>query len=593
MLQKKTLCCLCLTLALVSRLAANDYPDGGLYGSLNYLYIQDDYTNSGRENSKENFLQEYKMGYKGNIYSPRLLDYSLEGLIRFDTEKLQRDKETSKRKTYGEDYKAYLDFIKDTKVPFTIYANKTQRPVNTVYSAYSTNYQYETSGEGVTGSLKFEPYMVTYGATTIKTVAEFSDRLQDSRTTTYSSSFRYNKEKHNVQANYSHSILENEQNYINDEITSINQVKDIFAISHNWKASDAFNIDSTASYENDEYYARETMDAGVNLNYRPKNADYDTYLSFLGTTMEYGDLTGGEKYIFDSLNINQGVNYRVTPSITLSESAMAYLYDSTTSSGSNSYVNLDATHNYATTIFSDVSFTLVSRVGVQKNDSIVKTILDANSTTTKTSTERYNIQLTARGRKNFPSINSNLNIDSGYYHSLYSTKREEQRYNFGLYFLSKIFSIVNNNITARYSHTNTIPAPSLITPEGRSSYSTTNIMESLDFHFRLGARGRIRFRVGAEYVNTKTDNETNSRVDPRAEMNMNYRFFNNWMFDASARINEAYNTLEHSGNANLTFKAGKTSFLMGYQYNKSEIESVLNTIQNERSTFRVQLTRTF
>ena len=592
-MKKKTLCCLCLTLAVASRLSANDYPDKGLYGSLNYLYIQDDYTNSGRESSKENFTQEYKMGYKGNIYSPRLLDYSLEGVIRFETEELQRDEETSKQKTEGRDYKAYLNFIKDTKMPFTVYANKTQRPVNTVYSAYSTNYDYETSSEGITGSLNFEPYMVTYGATTTKTVSEFSDRLQDSQTTTYNSSFRYNKKNHNIQANYSHSILKNDQNYINDEITSINQVKDTFVFSHDWRASDGLSIASTASYENDEYYVRETMDAGVNIGYRPKDADYDTYLSLLGTTMEYGNSTGGEKYNFDSLNVNQGFNYRVTPSITISESAMLFVYDDASSSGSSSYVNLDATHTYATNIFTDVPFTLVSKVGVQKNDSTTKSAFDANSTTTKISSERYDLHLTARAKKIFPTINSNLSVDSGYYHSLYSTKREEQRYNFGLYFLSKIFSIVNNNITARYSQTDTLSEPSLTASGVRSSSSTTNIMESLDFHFRLGVKGRIGFKVGAEYINTKTDNTSDSRVDPRAEMNMNYRLFNNWAFDASARISEAYNTLEHSGNANLTFKAGKTTFLMGYQYNNSEIESVLNTIKNERSIFKVQLTRTF
>ncbi|MCW8895584.1 hypothetical protein [Sulfurimonas sp.] len=569
------------------------YPDKGFYGSLNFLYVQDDYTNSTRKNSKENFTQEYKLGYKGNIYSPRLLEYTLEGLFRFDTEELKTNEDTSKQKTTGKDYKVYLNFIKETKTPFTIYANKTQRPVNTVYSAYSTNYEYETSGEGITGSLNFEPFMVTYGATTTKTVAEFSDRMQDSQTTTYNSSFRYSEKKHNVQANYSHSVLENEQNYLNGEIISVNQVKDRFAISHDWKAIEDLSVVSTASYENDDFYLRETIDAGVNLSYRPKDADYNTYLSFLATTMEYGDSTGDEKSVFDSLNINQGFTYKLTPSITLTESAMAYIYDTTTSKGSNTYINLDARHNYETTIFSDVPFTLVSSVGVQRNDSVIKTILDANSTTTKTSTDRYNLNLTARGRKSFPSINSNLNVDGSYYHYLYSTKREEQRYNFGFYFISKIFNIVNNNITARYSQTDILSEPTLSMPAERSSNSKTSITDTIDFHYRLGVRGRIGFKIGAEYINTKTDSATDSNVNPRAEMNMNYRFFSRWMFDASARVSEAYNTLEHSGSANLTFRAGKTSFLMGYQYNKSEIESVLNTIRNDRSIFKIQLTRTF
>lgn len=572
---------------------ADRYSDQGIYGSLNFMYIEDDYINSGRENSKNSFLQEYKLGYKGNIYSPRLLEYTLEGLIRFEDEKLQRDAQASKQKTQGQDYKAYLKFIKDTKYPFTIYANKTERPINTVYSAYSTNYQYKTSNEGVTGSLNFDPYTVTYGATSTKTLSEFSDRLQESQTTTFNTAFRYNKDAHNFQANYSRSIFENEQNYINDAMTSVNQVSDRLSLSHDWRASKDLTIASAASYENDDFYDRETIDAGVTFNYRPKDAKYDGYLSFLGTTMEYGDSLGAENYVFDSLNINQMFNYRVTPTLTLSESAMAYLYDSPTSKGSNTYVNLDATHNYTTTMPSDIPFTLISRVGVQQNDSTIKTTFAEESTTTKTTTQRYNASLNARARRAFLSINSDLNMNSGYYYSLYSTKREEQRYDFGLYFLTRFFSIVNNNISARYSQTDTISESTPIRQSTRSSYSSTNIMDTIDVNFRLGIRGRIGFKVGAEYVNTKTDTSSRSRVNPRAEMNMNYRFFQKWNFNASARVSEVYNTLDHSGTANLTFNAGKTSFLMGYQYNKSEIDSVYDTIQNERSIFKVQLTRTF
>ncbi|MDT8337670.1 MAG: hypothetical protein RQ763_00580 [Sulfurimonas sp.] len=592
-MQKKTLFWLCTVSLLALKLSANEFPDRGFYGSLNFLYTDDNYINSGSENSKENFLQEYKLGYAGNIYSPRLLDYKIEALLRFDKEEVTRDTETIKQNSNGEDYKVNLNFIKDTNFPFTIYANKSERPINTVYSAYTTNYAYDTKSEGATGSLNFNPYMFTYGATTTKTTAEFRDRLQDTKTTAYSGSFRYSEGAHNMKANYLHSILDNEQNYINDEIISVSQTKDVLNLSHTWRASDDFTLNSKASYENDEYYARETIDAGVDLNWRPKEADYDAYLSVLGTTMEYGDSLGGQKYVFDSVNVNQRFNYRLTETITLSEGAMLFFYDSPTSKGSNSYVNLDATHKYDTTIFSDMPFNLTSRAGVQKNDSNIESIYDGNSTSTKTSTERYDISLNARAKKSFPKINSDLTLTSGYFHSLYSTDREEQRYNFGIYFLSKIFDIFNNNITARYTQTNMSAEPSADEGDTKSSYSQTNIMESLDFNFRLGVRGRVGFRVGAEYINTKSDAVSSSRVDPRAEANLNYRLFKNWKFDASARISEIYNTLEHSGNANLTFSAGKTTFLMGYQYNKSEIDSVYRTIENKRSIFRVQLTRTF
>lgn len=129
--------------------------------------------------------------------------------------------------------------------------------------------------------------------------------------------------------------------------------------------------------------------------------------------------------------------------------------------------------------------------------------------------------------------------------------------------------------------------------ETKNDYSVASIMEALDFSFSFDARGKIRFLVGAEYISRKNDDVTESGLSPRIDANMNYRIFQRWTFDASARMSEMYNTIEHSGNANLNFRAGKTTFLMGYQYNKSQIESVLRNIENERSMFRVQLTRTF
>lgn len=593
-MKKKSLLWLCLSVLHFPLLMAQDHPDKGFYGSLNYLYIEDDYTTASSNTAKQNFVQEYKLGYKGNIYSPRLLDYTLEGLLRLDDEEIQRENYNSKEKTTGEDYMANLNFIKETKFPFTLYANKSERPVNTVYDTYSTNYVYETRGEGATGSINFEPYMFTYGATTTKTIAEFSDRLQDSQTTTYNGSFRYNENAHNLQANYSHAILENEFNYINDTATSVNQVKDIFNLSHNWKATEDLTVTSGASYENDEFYSSEQASANVDLFWKPKDEDYDGYLSLYGSKMEYADLLGsGEDYVFNSLNINQIFNYKLTEDILLSESVMAYLYDSTTAKGSNTNINLYGTHNYSRTIFEDIPFTLTTRLGVQKNDSEYQTITLLESDSVSRTEERYDVYITARAKKELPSINSTLSLNSGYYHSISSIERVEQRYDFGLYLLSKLFSIVNNNISARYFQTNTSYVSELDGEKTKSVNSTTSLMEMVNVYFNLGARGRASFGAGAEYISMKNDNLTTNRVDPRAEANLNYRLFQNWTFDSNLRISEMYNTLEHSGSANLNFKAGKTTFLMGYQYNKSEIDSVFATINNERSIFRVQLTRTF
>lgn len=590
-MQKKFFLCLYLSAPLF--LAANEYPDKGAYGSLGFAYIEDEYTVASEHTTKENFIQELKLGYGGNIYSPKLLEYVVEGILRYDTESYKTDSFESKQKSVGQDYKVNLNFIKDTKFPFSIYANRYEKPINTVYSAYSTNYMFETRNEGASGSINFEPYSVTYGAANTKTISEFNDRIQESQTTTYNTSFRYSEKKHSFQASYIHSEMENEQQYINDSQLAVSQIKDIFSITDSWYATDDLRVYTNASYENDETYMSETIDADLSLYWSPKDAKYDGSLSVYASNMENADIFGGEKYIFNSININQAFNYKLTDTILLSENAMAYMYDATSVKGTNSYLNLYATHNYATTWFEKTLFTLTTRLGAQRNNSDYEMDINTGDTPTSSSIDRYNLDLRARVKRELPSIKSTLNFDSGYYNSISSIDETEQRYNFDLYLLSRLYGNVGNNLTARYMQTSRTYVSVLDNEEIKNDYSVASIMEALDFSFSFDARGKIRFLVGAEYISRKNDDVTESSLNPRIDANMNYRIFQRWTFDASARMSEMYNTIEHSGNANLNFRAGKTTFLMGYQYNKSQIESVLRIIENERSMFRVQLTRTF
>lgn len=584
---------LCLYLSAPLFLAANEYPDRGFYGSLGFMYMEDEYTVAAENTVKDNFTQELKLGYGGNIYNPKLLEYTIEGALRYDTENYKTDSYESKQKSVGHDYKANLNFIKNTNFPFNIYASRYEKPTNTVYSAYSANYIFETRNEGVSGSINFEPYGITYGAASTKTTSEFDDRLQESLTTTYNAAFRYSENKHNFQASYIHSEMENEQQYINDAILAVNQVKDVFSITDSWYATDDLRVYSNASYESDETYLSETLDADVNLYWDPKDAKYDGALSAYVSSMEHGNPYGGDGYVFNSININQVFNYALTENLLLSENAMAYMYDATSVKGTNTYINLYATHNYATTLFENMPFIFTTRLGAQRNETKYEMTVNTGDELTSSSVDRYNLDLQARVKKELPSIKSSLSFDSDYYNSISSIDEEEQRYNFNLYMLSRVYGNVSNNITARYMQTNRSYVSVVDDEMIKSEYSTVSIMEALDFSFSFGARGKIRFLVGAEYINRKYDNETEKGLNPRVDANMNYRLSQRWTFDASARINEMYNIVEHSGNANLNFRAGKTTFLMGYQYNNSQVDSVLNTISNERSIFKVQLTREF
>ncbi|MCK4974946.1 MAG: hypothetical protein KAR81_06805 [Sulfurimonas sp.] len=578
----KKLILLCLFLALTSMLSAQNYKDRGFYGALSFLYSEDELTNSSYTRSRQNFTNKYDLGYIGNIYSPRLLQYTLKGSIRSD--KLKED--TSTQKTDSNDYGINLKFIQGTKYPFRIYANQTSSPISTQYADLSTSYIYDTETQGLSGTVNLAPYMFAYGMSNYKGISEYADKVQNTQNDSYFSSFQYVTESHHVSIKYKHNTEENVQHYLNDNVRSVNQVKETIDLSYKTKISEDLKLDSDASYESDEYYETTSMRARADLRWNPERAKYSASLSTTATQLEYQE--GDAASVFNAFNVSQTLNYDLGSGISLSQGALIYIYDAPTVKGTNTNLNLGVSHTYKRDIFEDAKFNLSTKLMVQKNDSTTKEIKDDNSTSSSsTAVEKYVFNLNASVTKELPSIESRFSVNSSVNLSTSSEDYQQQRFNFNAALISKLFYIVNNNLSARYSMTNISGSTT------SSSYSTRSLRDTLNFNFRLGIRGRMAFNFGMEHISITTDEGSESHLDPMAAIDLNYRFFRRLMFNSSVNIKKYYDTLEYKGVLNLTYKAGKTSVLMEYQYNKNEIQQEDRKVENERTNLKVQLVRRF
>ena len=86
----------------------------GFYGSVGLTYISNEYSNK-TKNAQKNFMQEYKLGYRGNIYSPKLVEYSVMGILRYEDIKSKINDVSGKTRVQSEDYKLDFNFLKNTK----------------------------------------------------------------------------------------------------------------------------------------------------------------------------------------------------------------------------------------------------------------------------------------------------------------------------------------------------------------------------------------------------------------------------------------------------------------------------------------------
>ncbi|MCK4737686.1 MAG: hypothetical protein KAT10_03930 [Sulfurimonas sp.] len=582
----KKLILLCLFLAFASMLSAGNYRDRGFYGSLGFLYTEDESTTSRNTTSVQTLSNNFDLGYTGNIYSPRLLQYTLKGSIRSD--KLKNN--TSTQKNTSNDYGIDLKFIQATQYPFRIYANQQSTPTSTQYADYSISTVQESQSQGISGSVGTSFGRFTYGASNHESVSENADKIQNTKNSNYNSSYSYNSERHNISATYSHRTEENVQYYLNNSVKSVDNNKDMLKLSYKTSILKDLKLNSEASYETDEYYGVTEVDANVDLQWRPKKANYDASLTMSATQLEYQE--GDVASEFNAFNVSQTLNYKLKSGISLAQGATIYIYDAPTVTGTNTNLNLSASHSYKRDIFEDTRFSLSTRAMVQKSDSTITQVKDINSTSstsTSNAVERYTFGVNARATKELSSIESRLSMNASVNMITSSEDRQEQRFNFDLALVSRVFYIVNNSLTASYSMSNNSNAGE------SSSYSTRSLQDSLNFYFRLGMRGRITFNFGMNYLSTTTDISTKNSLTPTAAVNLNYRFFRRLRFSSNINIKKYYDTLQYAGGMGLTYSAGKTSMSMNYRYTKSETQATTTAkkVENERASFKMQLTRKF
>lgn len=552
------------------------------------MYSDEEQKSSGYEQSKQKYVQMYRLGYAGNVYSPRLLDYTLEGVLKYDNEDMQSNGNKNTVKNDNYEYKLDLDFIKGTKYPFTIYANTQSTPVTAVNYNSVTYSKYDMESRGVNGSMDFTPFKVTYGASNSIGVSESSYSSQTTETTDYQTAFMYETKKQDLRIAYQHTeekIIFNiaDSNITNGDTTM--QGQDLLNIFHRWSISDYWKLNSAISYQQDNFYATKNTNANVDLEWTPQ-AKYSASLNMTGSKFEYSE---GAMNMY---SINQDFRYKVTPTLTISETIFASTIDSDVMSSDSTNLILRANHIYDKTIFQDTSLKINTSLNAQESDLKTASYRENNSTSTNITKEIYNLNVNLGTSTPLPSIKSSAYFRTAYSQMLSSEDEEQQTYNINLSISSKILSIISNSIDARYVQSDSIFYRS--TGEAVNNSATLrSLSESVSVPLRLGIRGSVNLRVGVTNMVTANNGITRSSTSPMANLNLNYRFFTKLMFRSDLSINQSFDTLTYTGSANLTYEVGKTFLSMSYQYNKSETEAYNGLTENEKSSFRVNLTRKF
>ena len=569
-----------LILFITPMLFAGTYKDSGLFGSIRLSYLSNEYNGARSNSSQNNFMQEYKLGYRGNIYSPKLLDYSLMGLLRYEDIDSKVNEQTSKTKVTSKDYKIDLNFLKESKIPFRLYAQKNDRPTSVVYAlgAIRTLNNYESTG--ASGSINFNIFDFTYGAVNTDTKYESVSNTEDRNTKTYRSSIRKRDRNYNFQLDHTNINDSVQREYADGNKTTTDTAENNINLVYRWDINKDFLFNTYSYYREKEFigtesYSSTTTSANANLKWDPKTK-HTASLSLDGFNIE--DTFNSTK----SVTLRQRYAYKITKNLNFSQQSDYNIITSNLDSAQS--MGLGSGLSYVKNVNKDTRVNLSANVNVRSYTS------DSN---TSINSDRYTYYARAGVAHDIGSLNSRLNINIGYNGSNSTSGEMDKRYNADLSVITMLPSLIKNNFNAAYYQERaTLRYTHLFT---NRHINKINVDDYLSGSSKIGLNGSIAVRVGASYSNIENGTIKIERLSPKGNLNFKYRFGPKVLFTSNMNLDTdlIYDITTYRSNNSLAFNSRKTKISLGYNYNKIVSGDSSNLETRDSYTLQARFERSF
>lgn len=578
-------------------LMAKKYEDKGFSGSLNFLYNDTGYKTTNGEYSQKTFTQEYQVNYLGNIYSPKLLDYSLDGTLRYEERVNIFGEQETTSNADSQDYKVRMSFIKDTKAPFSVYTQKSNRPTSTSYSNDTINSTSIQESKGINGYIDLKSFNLGYSATEDKNTNEAISSDQETQLTKYDLSLTKSEKDYSFKLGY----MNNNQDIKHTSLDSgdtvrTNSTTNSASMSYRWKISDTLEIDTGARYLDSQYLKTKSTSLDANLRWSSREKYIGSIAASTTLMTSYMDVNDTDvSSTSKNMIASQSFGYIVSQHLSFSQS-MAYSgYDSEELQGKNVNFGLGAMYNK--TIFNDTYFSFSLNGMNSKSELIKQEVYDQNESLSNeslsTNSNLYSLSASSSITNMLPSINSKMSTNVNY-NGNRSDDKTLDGFGTGVSLSSSFWLIFNNNMSVSYF--NQKSSYTSLLGDTNSQVQSLSIDESLDFALRLGIRGKITTKVGIRYSEIENNSVLINRTQPKADIGISYRFWQRLRSVTTLHVDKdlSYDIMNYDAATNFTYKIGRTFISAGYQYSKTE-SSVMDafSVNREKSRLEAKLVRKF
>ncbi len=487
----------------------------GFYGNIQYIFLND--INDGTKEDRKSYIQIYQMGYEGSIYSPRLLKYDISGALYFDKSTTKTNKGEKRLNIQDQNFKLYLDFIKGTKYPFTLYIEKQALPIISL-----TNVNLYTARDlyryGLYGSVDLKDYTFRYNFERRESKATqlFSKEEIEANNFTVSMERRFEKSSYSIYTRYSDADYYRKSldtGKVTSRLDRTNELK----LSYRYSPRKTFRLNSYIRYVDDDYY--DLKRTTVNLDaYWMVDKSYTINYGLLGQNLK------DDNYTSNYLTMYVNGKYKINSKLQTTQNIQFYNINNDNLKQNVGSFSLGL--NYNDNLNKTVSYFVNTDVGLR-----VERGEDDDPTLTSGLNKNINLYNIGAGiTKRFVDTGSIVNFSTQYNYQSSDLGDKLSRYSLSGNFMKRIRSNLAYNLSASYYNGENIFFTVSKLSKNDSEYLT--VTNKLNYGVNMGINGKFLVDVGVKYYRSKT----NDGLQPYLNMTLFYRLQRNLIFNARANI---------------------------------------------------------
>lgn len=514
---------------MVSSVWAGEWGSGlstrGMYGSLEYGYTKDDASSSYSTSSRSSFVQNYTLGKRGSIYSPNLMSYLLQSSLFLNDTQGSTNDLANDSSSKNINYRINTEFIRGTKYPFSVFADRTTNPYSSIQPGSSLSFNQETGRYGFSGSAELPYFSLRYSAeaSTMKRDEGYADETRNNKE--YMVSIYKHFTDGTFSAVYNDTYRDYDRRDHDSNLTSswADHIRNA-RMNGSWNVDKTLRIASALSYQDNSYLGTTNVNGSVNTNWRPSDR-YSAGLDLSANTYKGVDTRS------DILTLGGNSYYQMTPEFSTTQNVM--LSSISGNLMSQKAETLTVGGNYVKTLEDTLVVNASANIMLKGEQNSAAS--DINATLPDRTSYAYT--LTTGASKRIDAINSRVSANASYYDSVSSTNESTNRISANMmlnadlqenltYTLSSYFTKEQNQYLQSYAISDSNMT--------QRDYQVLALDNMVRYWHNVGFSGKVSLGGGVSYtISQSNESEKVTRVFPHVESSFSYRFFNSLLLNSS------------------------------------------------------------